>query len=149
MITGRIIKTNNDLEQVNNFLVSNSIKDTVMLNDNSIIYILEEDGKIVGVCNVERVNYYGIIKFIVVKKELRGQKLGDGLLRSTFNYCLRHGINVVYYHEHDSFLTSIGFSTANINTIPKVIKEKITSNEILECNLEDFFSRGCKHKGRD
>lgn len=149
MISGRIIKTNKDLEEVNRFLTANSIKTITILNENNFIYILEADDKIIGVCSIDKQSTNGILKFIVISKELRGQKLGDGLLRATFNYCLRNGINEVYYHKKDSFLVSIGFTAIKSNTVPKVVKEKTQSDEILHCNLEDFFSRGCKHKGRD
>lgn len=147
MISGRIVKTDNDIERVNGLLASNSIENIKDLNKRNIIYMLEEDDNILGVCKIENYNYYGILSYIVISKDFRGQKLGDGLLRATFNYCLRNGIQEIYYDKKDSFLTTSGFSLASSEVIPKTVREKIPSDEILRCNLEDFFSKGCKHKG--
>ena len=148
MISGRIIKVYDDLERINEFLAANSIKDN-SLNENEIIYILEENDKIIGACKIETHNSYGILRYIVVSKNFRGQKFGDGLLRAAFNYCLRNGIQEIYFDKHDTFLTSIGFTLASAYSISKRKEDEISSDEILQCNLEEFFSRTCKCKGRD
>lgn len=147
MITGRIVKTDDDLKRVNELLASNSIENITDLNEKNTIYILEEDDRIIGVCEIENYNSYGILRYIVIFRDFRGQKLGDGLLRATFNYCLRNGIQEIYYDKKDSFLASSGFSLTSSDVIPKTVREKIPSDEILQCNLEDFFSKGCKCKG--
>lgn len=149
MISGRVIKSYDNLEAVNKILISNSIEKITGLENNNIIYILSENDKIVGVSRVEKHDTYGILKYIIVSEGYRGQKFGDGLLRSAFNYCLRNGIKDIYYHEKNSFLISIGFKSILPNTTPKIIKEKIPYDEIIKCNLEEFFSKNCKSKGRD
>lgn len=148
MISGRVIKSYDNLEAINKILVSNSIEKITELEDDNIVYILSEDDKIVGVSRVEKYDTYGILKYIVVSEDYRGQKFGDGLLRSAFNYCLRNGIKNIYYHEKNSFLISIGFKSVLPSAAPKIIKEKIPYDEIIKCDLEEFFSRNCKSKGR-
>ena len=148
MISGRVIKSYDNLEAINKILISNSIEKITGLEDNNIVYILSEDDKIVGVSGVEKYDTYGILKYIVVSEDYRGQKFGDGLLRSAFNYCLRNEIKDIYYHEKNSFLISIGFKSVLLSAVPKIIKEKIPYDEIIKCDLEEFFFRNCKSKGR-
>ena len=147
MLVGRKAVLDEDLDQIQNILSENNISDNI--DENDIIYILEDGNGIIGVCKLVNNGQYGILEHIIISKQHRGENYGDSLLRGAFNYCVRRGISKIYYHEDNGYLQKIGFDKIDSLDVPSEIKETITSDKILLCDLIDFFSKGCSScKGR-
>lgn len=125
-------------QMINDYSFSNNI------NSSSIFFVLEDKGEIKGGCNFQIANRYVIINFLVIDKDRRGENLGDGLLRSVLNYCSKNDVEKAYFIGDSNYLLKKGFSRVegdiNEATVP-IIRENIKN--ILECDVEDFFSKGC------
>lgn len=133
MIVSRKMNYNNEYNSIINILNKNGIKD--VLNPKDHIYILEENGVIIGVTKVVfKSTSSAFLEYLVIDKLKRGEGFGDGLLRSVLNYCMSKGVSTVYYYHYNSYLMYKGF-------------EKVDNN-ILKCDLNKFFSRGCSQKRR-
>lgn len=116
-----------DKEEVLDLLKKEKIRD---LDLNNHIYVAIEDDIIIGVCKTKVGIDEGFLKYIVVKESNRGEGLGNGILRATFNNLERDGIEKVYFDENNSYLLKIGFVENDENK--------------LELNLPDFFKPSCK-----
>ncbi len=147
MIIGRKAKLNEDLNQIENILSENNILDNIYEND--ILYVLEENSNIIGVCKIVNNRQIGILHYIIISKFFRSENFGDSLLRAAFNYCVRHGITKIYYPNGNNYLQKIGFVKISSLEVPSVIKEMASSDRGLICDLSKFFSKGCSScKGR-
>ena len=106
MIIGRKIKTCDEKERLEDILSYYSIMDCN--DENSVIYVLEEDDTIIGGCRISLYNDIGVLKYLVIDNNKTGEDLGDGLLRSTLNYCYLNGIEKLYYPKINSYLLKKG-----------------------------------------
>lgn len=147
MILGRKINLETDLSEVNKILKNNDVTDNIKEDD--IIYVLEDNNIIIGVCKIKSYDQFGVLEYIVISPIFRGNNFGDSLLRATFNYCLRNGINNIFYLAFDKYIENRGFDKIDFRNIPLEIRNVVLNNEALVCNLEYFFSTGCRCKGRE
>ena len=147
MLIGRKAELYKDLDQIQNILLENNISDN--MDENDIIYILEDGSSIIGVCKLINNGQFGLLEYIIISKQHRGENYGDSLLRGAFNYCVRRGISKIYYPEENGYLQKIGFAKLDSIDVSSEIKDTTTSDKILICDLIDFFSKGCSScKGR-
>lgn len=133
-------KTDNVEENgiISEMLIKNKVANDI--SHSSINYIIEDNCKIVGGCNFDISSGYSIINFLIIDEDRRGEKLGDGLLRSILNYCLINGITKAFFIGENQYFLSKGFSYASKALIPDILKDSVT---ILECDIEEFFKKGC------
>lgn len=133
-------KTDNAEENrsISEMLIKNKMTNDI--SDSSINYVIEDNGKIVGGCNFDIISGHSIINFLIIDKERRGEKLGDGLLRSVLNYCLINGITKAFFIGENQYFLNKGFSYASKESIPDNLMDTVI---ILECDIEDFFKKGC------
>ncbi|WP_202710903.1 GNAT family N-acetyltransferase [Sporosalibacterium faouarense] len=158
MILGRKINVDKDLSKINKILKNNNIDDLEAIksidsiNKNDIIYVLEDKNRIIGVCKITVHKDFGIFNYIVISDEHRGENLGDGLVRAIFNYCLRNCIKTIIYFGDNKYIIQRGFEKIGYSKLPEdiisVLEQKITGEELYICDLEYFFSKGCKCKER-
>lgn len=144
MISGRKIKLKQDIEQAQKILDANKIQDNIDIND--IIYVLEDNDDIIGVCGIEKNSDYGVLKYLVISNINRGNNFGDSLLRATLNCCLRYGIYNVIYPEINDYIFKFGFDKVDSNNVSDKLNTTF-NKEILLCDIENFFSKGCSCKG--
>ena len=141
MIVAR--KTKNSEE---NRIIIEMLKEYKTVNntsDDSIYYILEDNGKIVGGCNININSNYAIINFLIIDDNRRGENLGDGLLRAVLNYCLRNGIKQIFYIGDSQYLIKKGFYKVRKTDEYLVSATAMDTDIILACNIEVFFKKGC------
>lgn len=119
-----------EIQDIKKFLISENIQE---LEINGMIFIMIEDKDIIGVCKIEIENHSGNLKYLVIKEDMRKQRLGNGLLRAIINKLDNQDIKKVYYKENNTYLKKNGF---NLN-----------QDNQLELNISEFFSGGCKCSG--
>ncbi|WP_425448673.1 GNAT family N-acetyltransferase [Dethiothermospora halolimnae] len=138
MIISRKMKnedTKEVLEIIEKGLYSNSNSD--------VIYIIKDNNEINGVCGISSYNDFGTLDYIIIKEKFRGKDLGDGLIRATFNYCLRKGLLQIYFLGYSEYLLKKGFMETNEEKIDFNVSNSTKNNKILICDLPDFFSKKC------
>jgi N-acetylglutamate synthase-like GNAT family acetyltransferase len=96
-----------------------------------IVYILIDNNNIIGVGKISLENEYGVLEYIVVKRENRGSNLGDCILRSLLFKAESIGVKEVYCLNCMDYLLGRGF---------KYNKKKDMGLYKLYLNIEDFFN---------
>lgn len=138
MFLARKVRSVEEEQLTDKILQQYNIEDQV--NYQSAKYVIEVDGRVVGVSKVDFHENIGVLKYMVIDKAEVGDDLGDALLRAVFNYSINNGIDKIYYPKKDSYLTKFGFSekenTVTINGEKKQFE--------LQLELEPFFSLPCK-----
>lgn len=120
-----------EIQQIEDILLEEKIND-LELNKNIIVVV--EDNIVLGLCKFEIENENSWLKYLIIKKSNRGQYLGDGLLRTVLNKLDLQGIEKMFYNDMDLYLIKKGF--------------KENKEGILELNISEFFSIGCKCPGK-
>ena len=119
-----------EIQQMKDILLKEEIEDLEL--DKDVIVVVEDD-IVLGVCKYEIKNGDSWLKYLIIKEDNRRQFLGDGLLRTVLNKLDLQGIKMMFYDNVDSYLIKKGF---------------IENGEgILELNISEFFSVGCKCSG--
>jgi len=142
MIIGRKIKMSGEKERLEEILSYYKIKD--YNDENSIIYVLEEDDTIIGGCRISVNNNIGVLKYLVIDHNKTGENFGDGLLRAALNYCYLNGIKKVYHSKTNSYLLKKGFIHNSKGDNSSGLCRDIQSNSDLVCIVDEFFSKGCR-----
>jgi len=135
MILARKADLTVDVQKIISFFNDNNINENI--EKEQILYLLEENNRIKGYCKISMNDLKWILESIFIDEDSRGEDLGDGLLRATFNFCFRRGISEIYYPDKNEYLLKKGFT--------EIIREDKADMELL-CNLELFFNKGCKCK---
>ncbi|MTI67803.1 MAG: GNAT family N-acetyltransferase [Firmicutes bacterium] len=144
MIIARELNKEKDKHKLETFVKIFNSKLTIEdILSNDLIYIMQSGEKIVGITAAMIYDDKSLLNLIIINKEERNSKLGDGLLRSILNKLEKEGIKKVYSKVISEFLIKEGFKKVKPNT--KLINDlSIKENtDILECNLETFFSKCC------
>ena len=119
-----------EVQQIEDILLKEKIND-LELNKNTIVVV--EDRIVLGVCRYVVENDNSWLKYLIVKENNRGELLGDGLLRTVLNKLDLQGVKRIYYSNIDTYLIKKGF--------------KENDKGLLELNISEFFSVGCKCSG--
>lgn len=114
-------------KEILDLLISEKIDDLALTD---YIYVAIEDNVMIGACKVELENNNGLLKYLVVKEDNKGEMLGDGILRSLLSKLEKNGIETVYFNDVNPYLLKLGFLKNNDNK--------------LELNLSEFFNSKCK-----
>jgi N-acetylglutamate synthase-like GNAT family acetyltransferase len=146
MIVARKINYDKEADLVNNILEEEGIQDS--RSENEIKFVLEENSQIIGTSKVKIYKDIGVLKYLIIAKEHRGNDLGDGLLRSILNSCDLAGIKEVYYTMRCNYLIKKGFKTIDRDNLPEVVKEITKENTALVINLSQFFNQCCTKHAR-
>ena len=133
---------NSNIERVMN--VFNKYNTEIEKKENEIIYVLEENNNIIGISKATILNNISKLNFLVIDEKSRGFDFGDGLLRALLNCLYLKGIEKVYFGQLNSYLIKKGFTKIECNLLLKEIFDYDCNIEILTCDLEVFFSKGCK-----
>lgn len=120
----------NEIQDIKELLISENIQD---LEISGTIFVMIENNDIIGVCKIEIEKYIGNLKYLVIKRNNRKLKLGNGLLKAILNKLENQGIKNVYCKENNSYLIKNGF---NLN-----------KDNYIELDLSKFVSRGCNCSG--
>ena len=118
-------------QQIEELLSYENIED-LSLDRN--VTVLVEDGLVLGVCKVNRVKEKVYLQYLIIKEASRGDKLGDGLLRTVLNKLDLQGLEKIYYDFPDSYLVKKGF--------------KENGQGLLELDISKFFNVGCTCSGK-
>ena len=118
-------------EEANFILKKENIKDGL---DGGIIYTLKDNGVIIGVGKIKLKFNYGILEYLIIKKEHRGANLGDAILRTLLFKAEASGIEKIFYPYKNSYLMKKGFIDNK--------GEHMNSYE-LYLEVSEFFNKGC------
>ena len=120
-----------EVQQINDILINEGINE-MKLSDKILVVV--EDNIVLGLCKVEIRNLNSKLKYLIIKENSRGQRLGDGLLRTIINKLDLQGIEKMFYDKIDLYLLRKGFME--------------NKDGILELNISEFFKVGCKCSGK-
>ena len=120
-----------EYSEVKPILEREDIKDDL---SKGIIYILIDNGIIIGVGKIGLGYDYSILEYIVVKEEYRGSNLGDALLRSLLFKAESIGMKKMFYYDKNDYLLKKGFTYS---------EGKQTGSYQLFLIIQDFFNKGC------
>jgi len=143
MIICRKIETCGEKEQLKEILRYYKIKDSS--DRNSIIYIIEENDRIIGGSSILLYDDIGILEYLVIEGSKTGSDLGDGLLRSILNYCKLNGLKRVLYPSQDLYLLKKGFICNYNESNSNSLDERVNKYKLV-CHIDDFFNNSCKHE---
>ncbi|WP_069649509.1 GNAT family N-acetyltransferase [Caloranaerobacter ferrireducens] len=113
MISVKKINKKEELSKVNKLLVKNGFQEENDLEQ--IIYIMEENEELIGVAKITVIKNIGLLNYLIIDSNRRGENLGDSLLRSILNYCDLNSIKKIYYPYENLYLQKKGFKLADIN----------------------------------
>lgn len=122
--------TLDEVDKIRILLYKEGIKDFAL---DGIVYIVKDNEDLVGVGKAKLINNKWELNYLVISEDKRNQKLGDALLRALLNNLYNQGIDVIYSKLNNSYLLKKGFI--------------INTNNELELNIPDFFSKGCNSCG--
>ncbi|MFZ5965803.1 MAG: GNAT family N-acetyltransferase [Bacillota bacterium] len=102
----------------------------------------------IAVSGISCFKEYGILRFVVVKKDYQKQGIGDGIVRASLNAADHNGIKWVFADEkwNTAFLEKIGFERIDEDEINALVGESFVKQPIFGVKLPDFFLKGCKAK---
>ena len=95
-----------EVQQINDILINEGINE-MKLSDKILVVV--EDNIVLGLCKVEIRNLNSKLKYLIIKENSRGQRLGDGLLRTIINKLDLQGIEKMFYDKIDLYLLRKGF----------------------------------------
>lgn len=119
-----------DLDKVKDILNEEKISN---LQIEDTIYVVTDSEDILGLVKVREEREKWFLQYLVVKKEMRGKRLGDGLIRVISNYLLKKGVERLYYQEGNEFLIKIGF--------------KKNCENLYELDIGELFKHNCNNCG--
>lgn len=146
MISVKKINKKDELVKVNKLLVKNGFQRENEINQ--IIYVMEENEEIIGVTKISVINNIGLLNYLIIDEDRRGENLGDALLRSVLNYCDLNSIKKVYYPYENLYLEKKGFKLVDKSEIELVKIKNIKIDKVMFCNTEEFFKDGCQTRRR-
>lgn len=146
MISVKKINKKEELSKVNKLLVENGFQKENNLEQ--IIYIMEENEELIGVAKITVIKNIGLLNYLIIDSNRRGENLGDSLLRSILNYCDLNSIKKIYYPYENLYLQKKGFKLADINEKKLLNLNNIIANKLIVCNTEEFFKNSCQVKRR-
>ena len=120
-----------EYSEVKPILEREDIKDDL---SKGIVYILIDNGIIIGVGKIRLEYDYSVLEYIVVKEEYRGLNFGDALLRSLSFKVESIGMKKMFYYNRNAYLLKKGFTYS---------KGKQTDSYQLFITIQDFFNKGC------
>ncbi|KGG81386.1 hypothetical protein Y919_00020 [Caloranaerobacter azorensis H53214] len=141
MISAKRIDKREELAEVNKLLVKNGFQEEIDLSQ--IIYVMKENEEFIGVAKITVIENIGILNYLVIDSDRRGEDLGDSLLRAILNYCDLNFIKKIYYPYENSYLQKKGFKSADIDEKEFLKVNNINSDKLIVCNTEEFFRDGC------
>ncbi|KPU28121.1 hypothetical protein TR13x_01940 [Caloranaerobacter sp. TR13] len=146
MISAKKINKKEELIEVNKLLLKNGFEEEKELDQ--IIYIMEENEELIGVAKITVVKNFGLLNYLIIDSDRRGENLGDSLLRAILNFCDLNSIKKVYYPYEDLYLIKKGFKLADITEIEMLNMYNIITEKLIVCNTEEFFKNSCKTRRR-
>lgn len=146
MISVKKINKKEELSKVNKLLVKNGFQEEN--ETDQIIYIMEENEELIGVAKITVIKNIGLLNYLIIDSDRRGENLGDSLLRSILNYCDLNSIKKVYYPYENLYLEKKGFKLADKSEIELVKIKNIKIDKVMFCNTEEFFKDGCQTRRR-
>ncbi len=147
----------NDKEGILYLLKEEGIEN-IDLDDNILhnSMVIRDGGKIIGYSQFKEIpkENAALMEILIVKKEFRGQQLGDGLIKSVLNLVDRRQIKKFYVQATNKsalFYKRVGLTKRELNrseTIVKYINSDGSKDsiEVYEAILPDFFNKACKSK---
>ena len=120
-----------EYEEVKSILKEENIEDDL---SKGIIYILINNGILIGAGKIDIENNYWVLKYIIVKKDHRGSNFGDSILRSILFKAESINIEKIFFYNRNEYLLKKGFVYD---------EEKYIEPYRLSLNVKDFFNRGC------
>ncbi|SHH47943.1 Acetyltransferase (GNAT) domain-containing protein [Caloranaerobacter azorensis DSM 13643] len=141
MISAKKINKREELAEVNKLLVKNGFQEETDLSQ--IIYVMKENEEFIGVAKITVIENIGVLNYLVIDSDRRGEDLGDSLLRAILNYCDLNFIKKIYYPYENSYLQKKGFKSADIDEKEFLKVNNINSDKLIVCNTEEFFRDGC------
>ncbi len=139
MLVARRLKHKDINNKVNELLGFHKVK--LDSDENNITYILEDNDRIIGICQAEKYMYEGVLKYLLINTMDRGNNLGDGLLKATLNYLFVNGIEKVYFEKCNNYLIKKGFKVTNNSKEIKEAKHIKVNDKFLVCQLNNFFKQ--------
>ncbi len=117
-------------ESINQILIEENIEDLTM---EGLVYVVLDNDNLCGIAKAKMIDADWNLKYLIIKKDKRGENLGDALLRALLSKLSNQGIKKILYKEENFYLRKIGF--------------KLSENNLLELDISAFFSKGCKSCG--
>lgn len=147
----------NDKVGILSLLKEEGIED-ISLEDSKLhnSMVVSDGGKIIGYSQFKEIanENAAVMELLIIKKELRGQQLGDGLIKSVLNLVDRRQIKKFYVpatNDDSLFFKRVGLTKRELNK-SDIIAKHIEGNsnkdtiEVYEALLPDFFNKACKSK---
>lgn len=122
---------NEDLNEIKEILHEDNIKDCTA---DGIIYVMLDGTKLIGTSKVNFENDKWFLNYLIIKKEERGKKLGDGLLRAILYKLENQNVKKVYFNGENIYLINKGFN--------------MEDNGLLSIDINKFFSKKCNCSGK-
>ena len=144
MITVRLAK-DRDLEYVEEMISGAKCK---RFNKTDLLMVGEIDGEIISTASLKTNENTGLMHSLFVKKEYRGQHIGDMTARAIINLADKKGLETLYYLcddlEFSYFLSKMHYVPTKIEKIQESFKDYIKNDQYaFKLNLEEFFNQGC------
>ena len=88
-------------------------------------FVAESNGDIVGVCGIEKLDEYGLLRSTAVVKSFRHQGIGRKLVETTVEYAREKGLKELYLltPSKKDYFAYLGFEPVDRETAPPKIKE--------------------------
>lgn len=131
-----------DKQNLLDMLRKDGIDCEAVFNGDKSHYVVEDSDEIVGFSSYEVINNeQARLLNIYIRKQDRGFKLGDGLLRGVLNQLDRLKINKVFV---TSTIETNGFFISEGLVVSNEIHAENEGELIFQIELPDFFKKPCK-----
>lgn len=114
-----------DLKSLQLFLIENKLRPSIVINENSLYYYTQFDGKMIGTIGAEFNQHYALIRAAGIAQEWRKQGIAQNLFQKLTTELEKKGIKHFYLFSRQAseFWTKMGFKKCSIQEVINVLSD--------------------------
>lgn len=114
-----------DLKSLQLFLIENKLRPSIVINENSLYYYTQIDGKMIDTIGAEFNQHYALIRAAGIAQEWRKQGIAQNLFQKLTTDLEKKGIKHFYLFSRQAseFWTKMGFKQCSIQEVVNVLSD--------------------------
>lgn len=125
-----------NLEAIQHFLKENKLRTSIVINEQSIYFYIQNEGRIIGTIGAELNGHCALIRAAGVSPEYRRQRVANRLFDRLVQELELNGVTYLYLFSRQAadFWSNMGFSKCEIQEVIDVLSNTPQVQEFLKDN---------------